>query len=390
MASRARFRLGVVAVVSAAVTTAACLHCGGDGVTPSSPLDAGAADVALETSPGDDGGRDGGGDVSSPIDAGDPCALGFVLAPDCVHPPVVKDCAGGWCKIPHGCFILGSNRCEVGRGKYDEDPVQMTLTHDFEIQTTEFSQAAWEALGFANPTVATPTVDNWASCVAPTCPVTYLAWVETLAIANALSLKANLPTCYDLSACTGTPGQKNMSCTDVQTTTASVYECKGYRLPTEVEWEYAARAGTRTAYYSGDPAPIPPFLKCIDDPSFNPIGWYCNNGGNVTHPAAQKSANGWGLYDMLGNVTELTTSLYTGAGYGPSPQVDRDAKFPVVSNFNMYEQRGGFAMWYASSSRASGRWNYGPPNVNGGPTMGFRLVRTLFPADGGVADASGD
>lgn len=181
MASRARFQLATVAVVFATTATAACFHCGSDAVPPLPQLDAGDAEP-LEATLSDAGSPDG--DASSVGDGGDPCALGFVLTPDCIHPAVMKDCAAGWCRIPHGCFILGSNRCEVGRGKYDEDPIQMTLTHDFEIQATEFTQIAWEGLGFANPTVATPTPDNWSSCVAPTCPVTYLAWVEALAVAK--------------------------------------------------------------------------------------------------------------------------------------------------------------------------------------------------------------
>jgi len=70
-------------------------------------------------------------------------------------------------------------------------------------------------------------------------------------------------------------------------------ELVGGRLPSEAEWEYAARAGTTTKYYCGD-AP-----SCLDG-----IAWYFDNSNNQTHPVGQKTPNAFGLYDMLGNVWE--------------------------------------------------------------------------------------
>jgi hypothetical protein len=51
----------------------------------------------------------------------------------CIHPPVIADCADGWCRIPAGCFIMGSPETEYGRGMYDELPTAVELTHSFEI-----------------------------------------------------------------------------------------------------------------------------------------------------------------------------------------------------------------------------------------------------------------
>ncbi|CAN5389990.1 hypothetical protein BH09MYX1_BH09MYX1_41470 [soil metagenome] len=385
MASRAERAIPALAAALLVGGAAAWCQCGGGDDAPRAP-DAAAAESSTTL--------DAVAEEAVPIDAfaeaKDLCALGFDLEPTCKHPAVAKSCAAGFCKIPHGCFILGSNRCEIYRGLYDEDPVQMTLTHDVEIQETEMTQGLWASLGFPVPNVGTPTADGWSSCVAADCPISYIAWVEALAAANALSAKKGLPACYELVSCTGSPGMNNMACADVKATTSSVYECLGYRLPTEVEWEYAARAGTRTAYYSGDPAPIKPIIDCNVDPAYESIGWYCHNSGNTSHPVKQKAPNAWGLYDMLGNVTELTTSLYTGAGYGKSPQTDRDALFPPIKVTNDYPQRGGFFSWYAAGGRASDRGNSVGPYDQGGPIMGFRLVRTLPTADAGASDASSE
>ena len=77
-----------------------------------------------------------------------------------------------------------------------------------------------------------------------------------------------------------------------------------YRLPTEAEWEYAARAGTTTDTYAGDIT-----QPRGNDPVVNGIAWYSLNSGDRTHPVGQKAPNGWGLYDMLGNVWEWGRGL---------------------------------------------------------------------------------
>ena len=117
-------------------------------------------------------------------------------------------------------------------------------------------------------------------------PVETVSWQEAVIFCNALSGKAGLRPCYEVS---GTDAE-------IRFDPAS----DGYRLPGEGEWEYACRAGTTTARYG----------------TLDEIAWYKDNSAGMPHTVGLKAPNAWGLYDMLGNVWEWCTDIYDAQVYG--------------------------------------------------------------------------
>jgi len=159
--------------------------------------------------------------------------------------------------IQPGTFMMGSPTNEHDR-RDNENQHRVTLTHGFYMQTTEVTQGQWKAIMGSNPS-------KFKNCGVD-CPVEKVSWNDVQSFIHKLNQR----------------------------------EGSGiYRLPTEAEWEYAARAGSKTAFANGDISET----ECGYDSNLDAIGWYCGN-ASKTHPVAQKQPNAWGLYDMHGNIFE--------------------------------------------------------------------------------------
>ena len=256
----------------------------------------------------------------------------------------------GFAAIPAGTFTMGSPVAEPGRDT-DETEHSVTLSRSFEMMETEVTQDQFYDMLAYRPS-------SFGSCGGD-CPVERVSWHEAAAYANALSASASLAQCY---TCTGSG--TTVSCTP-STTYSTPHDCPGYRLPTEAEWEYAARAGTTTGTYNGTST----YTDCtMPNDVVNPIAWFCGNSGPSTHPVGDRTPNAWGLYDILGNVWEWCSDWHdTYPGTVTDPWGPGTGSTKVIRSGSWGDNARGI--------RAADRINYTPILVDS--HLGFRLVRTL-------------
>lgn len=231
-------------------------------------------------------------------------------------------------RVTHGTFQMGSpaddvgtpaDEAEMGRLE-DETQHEVTISQDFYLQESEVTQEQWQEIMGNNPSTQS-------SC--PQCPVENVSW------------------------------------NDVQTFIAelSAEDGKTYRLPTEAEWEYAARAGSGTAFANGGISE----QNCIDkDTVLDEIGWYCENSEDVSHAVKGKLANGFSFYDMHGNVAEWVQDWY--GEYEAGPLTDPTGP---ASGTNRVARGGGWKS-LPPLCRSAARAIYSPSFQ--GSDLGFRLV----------------
>jgi formylglycine-generating enzyme required for sulfatase activity len=241
-------------------------------------------------------------------------------------------------------------------GDSDEKPVhQVTINKAFFMSDHEVTQKEWVETMGTTIRQQRDMEDKSLSLYGDgdNYPMYYVNWYEAIEYCNKRSIKEGLMPAYSGSG-------DDITCN---------FKAGGYRLPTEAEWEWAAKGGRKDFMiyeYSGS--------NSVDG-----VAWYSGNSGNRTHPVKTKTANSLGLYDMSGNVWEWCWDWYESykatrywdwyGRYGGSAQTS-----PVGAAEGSYRVvRGGSWCYFAQNVRSTFRF-YGIPSYRDSD-LGFRLVR---------------
>jgi formylglycine-generating enzyme len=239
--------------------------------------------------------------------------------------------------LPGGEFMMGTSQ-----GNADEGPPHKVTLSGFMMDKCAVTHEMFTKVQLPNPS-------HWQDN--PKKPVERVRWRDAKQYCNERSMLEGLKPCYN---------EKTMDW-------ECDYSANGYRLPTEAEWEYAARAGTDAPYDFGP------------SDKLRQYAWFADNADEKTHPVGQKKPNLWGLYDMYGNVSEWCEDVYSPTYYGQSAAVDPHGP-PSPDKDVKRVMRGG--SWKASAAMCRATFRQGQRTGDTDACFytdycGFRCVRRV-------------
>lgn len=237
--------------------------------------------------------------------------------------------------VPGGWFQMGYEG-----GNDDEGPAHRVWVDTFLMDKYEVTQDQFHRLQVSDPS----------RFEGDQLPVEQQTWIDAIRFCNERSYEEGLDPCYD---------EATLECD---------FRANGYRLPTEAEWEYAARAGTDTRYFFGN-----------DPRQLDPYAWTAANAGAGTHEVGTRRPNPWGLHDMYGNVAEWVHDYYGEDYYQASTEMN--PRGPEEGEFRVL--RGGG--WSSDPATVRSSFRAFSASVDDGcmvsDAVGFRCVRPPLPTE---------
>ena len=326
---------------------------------------------------------------------------------DC-EPEVMLDYFGqqmDFAFIPAGTLETGSTSAEYGRKASNEPRVTVSFSQDLYAMTSEVTQGMFEATSSEHEALWKRQHEDLIG-IGEDLPIYWMSFYMVADFANQVTQRHNsvkgdaLTMCY---TCTNS-GQEDVECEE----SMNPYTCDGYRLPTSVEWEYIARGDATDAFWTTDgighiPSgvdssnPVNALDDCsttnwvfdggngdnatLSSDSLGDFAWYCANAGGQVHPVRQKEPNFYGLYDVHGNIQELTHDYF-------HPNPSNPLGFLTVTQNTTTDVAGASSLGvmyrnvkggnYSSGARTNRIATYGQRSVEL-PTLGLgiRLVRNV-------------
>jgi formylglycine-generating enzyme required for sulfatase activity len=237
---------------------------------------------------------------------------------------------------PAGTFWMGSQK-RVGRDN-ERPRHQVELMQSFWMSQMPVTQGLYQAVMGATPS----------HFKGDQRPVEQVSWFDAVRFCNALSELERLEPVYQI----GSGDKPNVDLN---------WRATGYRLPTEAEWEYTAKAGTELTYAGSN--------------SIDEVAWYYENSNDETHPVGQKKVNAWNLNDMSGNVFEWCNDEWSEGRYQGRSGTTRDPRPHGTAPAPRVSRSGGW--WYGSGDCRVACRDGGDPDFRG-LGLGFRFLRLNF------------
>ncbi len=242
--------------------------------------------------------------------------------------------------VEGGVFEMGSNEFAWTW------PIHSVQISSFYIGKYEVTQAQWVAVMGDNPS----------EFIGDNLPVDKVSWYDAIEFCNALSIIEGFTPYYTIDSTVNDPNNLNHN-DPIKWLVTTNSDANGYRLPTEAEWEYAARGGNESEgyVYSGGN-----YLESI--------AWYIGNSGGTTHPVGTKQANELGIHDMTGNLWEWCWDWFE-EGYNSGTQINPSG--PTSGTYKV--ERGG--SWLSEPYESNSHFRYRFDANGQYQDLGFRLAR---------------